>query len=163
MSQVMGILGAGQLASMLAKSAVGRGIDVAIYSSSIHGPACSLASNVMLGEPDDFVSLSKFFKFCDFIVLESEFFKAETLERLVDNTGTKVYPEVIPYKKLSTKISQKEFFKNCDIPMAQTNLIKSMGDILKLKLPLMLKQSSGGYDGYGNLLITEVDLSLIHI
>lgn len=155
MKRIMGILGAGQLAAMLARSALGRGLAVAVYANNLQEPACAHADNVMISSENDLENLKKFFKFCSFVVLENEFFSPVLLEQLQRESGTKIYPEVVAYKKLATKLKQKEFFKECRIPMAKTIVIHSENDLVNITTPVMLKHASGGYDGYGNLKVTK--------
>lgn len=155
MSKIVGILGAGQLASMIARSVINRGLEVAVYAQSLDEPACSLAQNVMLAKVNDRESLERFFQFCSVIILENEFFDAELLALFVNETQTKVYPEIQSYKNLSSKLEQKKFFKKCSIPMADTIEISCEKDLEQIQVPVMFKISSGGYDGYGNLLVTE--------
>ena len=49
----LGILGGGQLASLLATSAKNHECEIIIYAQSLDEPACSLADKVLIGEKED--------------------------------------------------------------------------------------------------------------
>lgn len=155
MAQIIGILGAGQLASMLAQSAKKKGLNVAVFANDLSEPACAFADNVMLAEVDLESSLKPFFSFCSLIILENEFFHPDLLVKMEQLTHTKVFPELKAYEKLYSKTNQKKFFQLCNLPMAQTHFINDENDLVNVKTPVMLKLATGGYDGLGNLKVLK--------
>lgn len=151
----IGLLGAGQLASLIAASLVKLDVVISVYAKELNEPACCYAKYIQLGQMNDFSRLEEFFNFCDIVILESEFFDLELLKKLEAKTQTKIFPELSAYEKLCTKNRQKEFFKKCKVPFAKTSTVLNEEDTSTLVAPVMLKHSFGSYDGYGNLLIKD--------
>ncbi len=150
MKKRLGLLGGGQLANLIASSAVKRDFEISAYCDSIDDPIVSLCQDIFVGERDDKVKLKNFFKSVDLVCLESEFFDVDLLVKLQKETGTKVYPELADYKKLYTKKNQKTLMDALGIDYAKTFDPSVEED---LQYPLVLKMSHGGYDGYGNKIV----------
>lgn len=155
----VGILGAGQLALMLAESVLKKGCEVQVYAQSLEEPACSIAHNVLLGAVDDAKKLKNFFEISDIILLESEFFQPDLLLELEGLTKASVFPSPCAYKKLYSKENQKDFFRRIGIPSVRFAKVKKKEDIeeINFSAPYMVKLSSGGYDGYGNFEIKTLE------
>lgn len=145
----IGFLGGGQLASLLAQSALKREVNLCVYCQGLEEPAVSLVKQVFIGERDDEIKITEFFRHCDIVLLESEFFSFEFLQKMSDTTGTPVYPELNDYRKLYTKENQKKFFLQNGIPCTPFQIVSEY-DLPMVEFPAILKLSHGGYDGYGN-------------
>ena len=168
MGTKLGILGAGQLAKMLVQSAKKYELETIVYAQDLVEPACAYADKLMLGSQDSKTELKEFFNYCDLVLLESEFYSAELLKSLCQETNTKTYPEIEGYEKLATKASQANFFHSLQIDMAPRVLVAKKSDLAKIHFepPYMLKLSYGGYDGYGNFKVEskkDLEKTLIKI
>ncbi len=155
----LGILGGGQLASLLASSALTRDRDfeVFVYVQSTDEPACALAQHVYIGQVNNPEHLKEFFQLCDVVLLESEFFDPNILAQVVETTQTRVFPGLNAYEKLYSKENQKKFFQSIGVSHIPYAQISKQVDLAQLEFegPYMVKLSHGGYDGYGNLEVKD--------
>ena len=78
----IGILGAGQLARMLALAAARIGLKTHVYSDEEDAPAYQVASAHTIGKFDDATALKKFAAHCDAVTFEFENVPAATLETI---------------------------------------------------------------------------------
>ncbi len=142
----IGILGAGQLAMMLAEASKQLKNPPKIWGNSTEDSACQATPDFSYGPVDQAL---KFFQNVDTVTLESEFYGEEILSPYRD----KLVPRLEHYLELDTKIKEKKLFANLNpVPYSQ-----DFSDIEKF--PIMIKLSSGGYDGYGNIVVKSlVDL-----
>ena len=79
--QIIGILGGGQLARLLALKAAKMGITAAVLSPSHEDPAAQIAERWSRGHPKKASDLAKFLKDVDVLTFESEFVPAKRVER----------------------------------------------------------------------------------
>ena len=157
----VGILGGGQLAALLARSARTRDCEIFVYVNSIVEPACAWANHVFVGKVDDRDGLKDFFKLCDVVLLESEFFDPHTLSEVSQAAKVNVFPGLNAYEQLFSKENQKAFFSSINVPCVPYLKINQQEDLKNLNFdgPYIVKLSHGGYDGYGNFeLNTKSDL-----
>lgn len=159
---VLGILGSGQLARMTCIAASEFGIITSVYcSDTLESPASHVASKTFKGKIDDKESILKFCEACDIVTLENEFINQDILEAIEENFPEKLYPSAKTLKKIGDKISEKESFKNAGIKIVPYAIVNSYNDvkdfITHYGLPVVLKSSKGGYDGYGNITIHSID------
>ena len=163
--ETLGILGGGQLAMLMASIVKNKGLKLVIYAQSVDEPAVAYADAVIIGAKDDLEKIKYFFQKSDCVLLESEFYAPELLLSLQEKTQTPVYPELSSYKNLYSKLNQKAFFKDNNIPHVRFQKIAKASDtsFIEGEGPYMAKISHGGYDGYGNLVIeskNEIDEKL---
>lgn len=151
----IGVLGDGQLAMLIAQSAKRFKCKIVIYSTDKSSPAISYADEVIFGNDyKDLDSLERFFNNSDKIILENEFVSSDILMTLEEKTDVQVFPNTFDYKRLETKVLQRLFFKECEVPCIEYVKLESVNDIPKTQsFPVMLKKSYGGYDGYGNIIV----------
>lgn len=150
MQTTIGFLGGGQLAALLAQSALERDFSIVAYCESVNDPITPFCEKIFVGERGDVSRLRHFFQQVDYVLLESEFFSAKILKSLSQETATPVFPNLDDYQKLYTKKGQKALMDEVKVPYAKTI---SLGSADAINSPHILKLSHGGYDGYGN---TEV-------
>jgi 5-(carboxyamino)imidazole ribonucleotide synthase len=161
-SQIIGFLGAGQLARMGAQAAIKHGHKVHIFSDrGDNEPACELASQVFTGSFEDTEKLIEFFNSCTVVTLENEFMNAELLTKLEGKTKTPMFPSATTFKYIENKLDEKRVFQKAGIPVVPFALIKTEDDIEKFtaehNFPVVIKSSKGGYDGYGNAFAKDIN------
>ncbi len=151
----IGILGAGQLALLLGQIVKQKQLKLILYAQSESEPALTIADEVYLGERGNEKNLKQFFNSSDIVLLESEFYAPDLLDKLSKITETDVYPSLESYGKLFSKKLQKEFFNSLNIPNVSFQKAETIQGVKDIKFdgPYMVKLSSGGYDGYGNFLL----------
>jgi len=161
----IGIVGGGQLGKMMILEAKRLGFYVAVLDPTPDCPAHSICDKHIVADfdkPDGYIELSKH---SDVITYEFEHINADALESL-EKEGHLIYPSVTALKTIQNKNLQKIALKNSDIPIpgfakvADEKDIKKYGEAGNFAYPLMLKTTTGGYDGKGNALIrNENDIS----
>jgi len=158
----IGIVGGGQLGKMMILEAKRLGFYVVVLDPAADCPAHSICDYLIIAEFDDPKGYMELSKRTDVITYEYEHINTEALENLEKN-GYKIYPSVSALKTIQNKYLQKTALKNNDIPVPEFALIKDPDEIAgygnpeKFGYPLMLKTTTGGYDGKGNALITNKD------
>jgi 5-(carboxyamino)imidazole ribonucleotide synthase len=122
---------------------------------------CDLHIGAALDDPKGYHELSKR---VDVITYEWENISAETLEKL-ELEGHLIYPSVTALKTIQNKYSQKTALSKIGVPVPRFVSVKNSEEIQNygkpenFGYPLMLKTTTGGYDGKGNALIqTEADV-----
>ena len=87
----MAIIGGGQLAKMMALSALPLGIDVSIMGEHPDVPAMRATRKTWVGDWHNMDALLKFAEHADIVTLENEFVNADHLSAL-EQVGCKLFP-----------------------------------------------------------------------
>ncbi len=150
----LGILGGGQLGKMLLYETRKYDVQTFVMDPSDEAP-CRIASNYFeQGDLMDYKSLLDFGRKVDVLTLEIESVNVSALKQL-ESEGIKVYPSSKTLERIQDKRLQKQFFTDHTIPTANFLAFTSKGEFLnalnhaRLKLPLVWKSATGGYDGRG--------------
>ena len=162
---VLGFLGAGQLARMSSLQAFRYGMQVAVFSDRPEDePVQFMTPRSYSGSFDDVDSMVPFAKFCDVITLENEFIDSALLSELQEKSGIPIYPSPDSFSLIENKLIEKQTFENAGIPVTPYSIVKSQDDLYafgeKYGWPYLLKSSKGGYDGYGNETVMDVDQAI---
>lgn len=150
---VIGILGDGQLAMMMAQAYQKLGGKAFVLATSQEAPAAQYADKVVLGDFNNSDDVLTFSKMVDVVTLENEFVNSDLLIDLVDNHGVKIFPDPHGYRMIEDKLSENLFFKDLGIPLAEFFEVKEESDLLDK--PGFLKLSKGGYDGIGTYKVSN--------
>lgn len=157
----IGIVGGGQLGKMMILDAKRMGFFVAILDPSEGCPAHSIADVHIVKSFDDKSAYEELASQVDVITYEFEHINSKILQELVDK-GHPVYPSPHSLEIIQDKKTQKDLVKANGILTPEFILIDSVETIkeaaIKLGYPLMLKATTGGYDGKGNALVKEESL-----
>lgn len=159
---VLGFLGAGQLARMSSLQAFRYGMQVAVFSDRPEDePVQFMTPHSFSGSFEDVESMVDFAKTCDIITLENEFIDSSVLRDLREKSGTPIYPSPESFSLIENKQIEKHTFENAGIPVTPYSLVKTEKDLNhfgeKHGWPYLLKSSKGGYDGYGNETVKNLD------
>lgn len=162
---VLGFLGAGQLARMSSLQAFRYGMQVAVFSDRPEDePVQFMTPHSFSGSFDDVDSMVPFAKACDVITLENEFIDSAVLSELQEKSGTPIYPSPESFSLIENKLIEKQTFEDAGIPVTPYKIVKSEEDLKefgeKHGWPYLLKSSKGGYDGYGNETVKDIDEAL---
>ena len=159
----IGIVGGGQLGKMMILEAKRLGFYVAVLDPTSDCPAHSICDLHIVAGFDDPKGYRELSDNADVITYEFEHINADALEKL-EKEGHLIYPSVSALKTIQNKNSQKTALSNNNIPVPRFLTVENLDDIKKagkpegFGYPLMLKTTTGGYDGKGNALIkTEKD------
>ncbi len=151
-SLIVGVLGAGQLAKMLANDAYRLGLRFATIEEKPGSPATFMTKFDFSGSGNDRERLDKFVASCDVITLENEFIDPEILEYIEESKP--VYPSSKTLKLIQDKFIQKKTFAQAGLKLPNYNKMDNVEDCIKFGeqfgYPFVLKARKYGYDGYGN-------------
>ncbi|MCP9290399.1 5-(carboxyamino)imidazole ribonucleotide synthase [Gracilimonas sediminicola] len=158
----LGFLGAGQLARMSSLEAFRFGIQVAVFSDRTENePVQFMTPYSTSGSFDSVDDMVKFAKECDVITLENEFISSDILKKVQEKSGTPIYPSPESFALIENKLIEKQTFEAAGIPVTPYKLVRNESDLEQFGedhgWPYMLKSSKGGYDGYGNETVNNME------
>ncbi len=154
----LGIIGGGQLGKMLIQAALDFDIEVWVLENDQNCPCSNIAHKFILGDITDFEAVYNFGKQVDVITIEIENINIEALKKL-ESEGKKVFPQPSIIENIKDKRSQKQFFKDHQIPTSNFILVDGIEDILNNStfLPAVNKIGIGGYDGKGVQVVKDLN------
>ncbi len=151
----IGILGGGQLGMLLAQSIVRHGAEALIYDPDPQAPACRSVRTSINSNWQDKHALSAFLSQCDAATYEFENIPHESLAEL--NHTTPIYPSLDVLKITQNRANEKAFLKNNSLPhvpyIESENISQLEEKINSLIFPIIIKSTTGGYDGKSQLLV----------
>ena len=157
----IGILGAGQLARMLAMEAHHLGYPIHVLSESSKDPAAQVLCHWHHGSAKNKTHLKRFLQKIKILTFENEFIDVDTLSSAKKSlpSSLKIFPSLSNMKKLQWRFSQKICLEKHGIPSAPFMPVRNGGDLKRagklLGFPFVLKKGFGGYDGYGTFMINK--------
>ena len=150
---LLGILGGGQLARMMAEAASQLGVEVAILEKEAGSPAGRIAAREVVGGWLDLDRLAALAEGTLAVTLENEFVDIAALQWL-EAHGVAVYPSAHTLALIQDKYEQKRFMRAAGIPTADFAPVSAVEDVTRAAAewgwPLLLKGRRNSYDGYGN-------------
>ncbi len=158
MSEInLGIIGGGQLGSMLSIAAKKIKIKTIIYCDDINAPAQNFSDEFIFGKYDDNQKILEFTNKVDFITYEFENIPYETLNEI--NKKKPVLPKPSINRLIQHRLAEKDFVNKLNIRTTQYTFVKKKSDLESLTdlLPGILKTATMGYDGKGQYLINEIN------
>ena len=154
---MIGILGGGQLARMLSVAASRIGYRTHIFDPNPNSPAFDVATSKTVGSFQDKDLLRKFAKEIDLGTFEFENIPNSALEQIENLVS--IFPQKKALSISQDRIKEKQFFNSLKLKTAKYAPVDTFEDFLKaiieVKIPSILKTCREGYDGKGQLLITE--------
>ena len=152
MSPVLGIIGAGQLAQMSLAPAAALGIELRILAASERDSAARFFP-CAIGDYRELDQLVKFADECDVITFEHELVPNGHIRRL-EELGKTVRPSARTLLHAQDKHHMRKSFSEIGLPQPRWELVSDADEITAY--PVMLKATTGGYDGRGVRFITDV-------
>ena len=146
----VGVIGAGQLARMMAVPANDLGISFKVFASDAKDGATSVAE-YLLGNYLSAAEVLAFAQDCDVITFEHELVPQSVVKELEKN-GIKVYPRSESFIYSQDKIEMRKKMAELDLPNPRWE-ISERGETT-LAFPLIAKLPAGGYDGRGVFVLT---------
>ena len=156
-SPTLGIIGGGQLGSLLAEAAKKIEIKTVILSDDVNAPAKKFTNNFIYGKYDDQKIINEFVNNVDLATYEFENIPFAILKK-IDEVKT-VLPKPEINKLIQNRLTEKDFLNKYDIRTTRYSLIKNIEDI-KLNqglIPGLLKTCTLGYDGKGQYKINNLN------
>ena len=151
----VGILGGGQLGRMLIQSGMDWNITFSALDPDPSAP-CHTLCEFRVGKLTDYRTVVEFGESCDLITIEIENVNVAALKELRDR-GKKVFPQPEIIELLQDKRTQKNFYRDNNIPTPDFLLVENMQEVIDRKafLPAVNKLGKEGYDGRGVQLLRE--------
>ena len=152
----LGIIGGGQLGSMLSIAAKKLNVKTTIYCDDADAPAQNFCDNFIFGEYNNKNKILEFANKVDFITYEFENIPYETLKEM--NKLRPVLPKPSVNRLIQHRIAEKDFINKLNIRTTRYALIEKKTDIEPLEdfLPGILKTTTMGYDGKGQFIINNI-------
>ncbi len=151
----LGIIGGGQLGSLLSVAANKLNINTVIFSDDKNSPAKNFTKNFISGNYDDEKLIKEFLSKVNVITYEFENIPYKILRKL--NEIKPVFPKPEINKLIQNRYTEKDFLNKNNIRTTRYSLIKDEDDI-KINdglIPGLLKTCTLGYDGKGQFKIDK--------
>ena len=153
---ILGIIGGGQLGSMLAVAAKKINIKTIIFCDDPDAPAQKFSNEFIYGRYDNQNSIEKFINSVDIITFEFENIPYKTLDKV--NSAKPVVPNPSVNKIVQNRLSEKDFLNKLNIRTTQYTSVNNLKDIILNEnlIPGLLKTCTLGYDGKGQYKINSI-------
>ena len=152
----LGIIGGGQLGSLLSVAAKKLKIKTTIYSDDQDAPAQNFRDYFVFGNYNDKEKILEFINKVDLITYEFENIPFDTLNEI--NKLKKVLPKPSVNRLIQHRLAEKDFVNKLNIRTTRYVSIEKKSDIETLEdfLPGILKTTTMGYDGKGQYPIKKI-------
>ena len=160
----LGIIGGGQLGSMLSTAAKKLNIKTVIFSDDSDAPAQKFCDEFIYGKYNDESKIQEFSAKVDVITYEFENIPYKTLNEI--NKSKPVLPKPSVNRLIQHRLAEKDFINKLNIRTTRYVSIEKKSEIDTLKdfLPGILKTTTMGYDGKGQHPINKpADLDNLNI
>ena len=161
---VLGIIGGGQLGSMLSTAAKKINIETIIISDDKAAPAKKFCDKFIFSKFDNDKKINEFAQKVDLVTFEFENIPFDVLKKI--NQKKPVVPEPNINKIVQNRLREKKFINQIGIKTTNYSLIEKKEDLLNNEnlLPGILKTLTLGYDGKGQYKINSLhELSNLNI
>jgi len=153
----LGIIGGGQLGSMLATAAKKLEIKTVVFSDDVDSPAQKFSDEFIFGKYDDQNKIEELINKTDVITYEFENIPYETLNEI--NKIKPVLPKPSVNRIIQHRLAEKDFINKLNIRTTKYASIEKKSEMYPLKdlLPGLLKTVTLGYDGKGQYPVESLE------
>ena len=153
----LGIIGGGQLGSMLATAAKKLKIKTVVFCDDVEAPAQKFSDEFIYGKYDDQNKINELLSKVDVITFEFENIPYETLNEM--NKKKPVLPKPSVNRIIQHRLAEKDFINKFNIRTTQYVSIENKLEIDTVQnlLPGLLKTTTLGYDGKGQHVINSIE------
>ena len=151
----IGIIGGGQLGSMLSSAAKNLNIKTVIISDDKDAPGQFFTDEFIFSKYDDDLKIEEFCSKVDFVTFEFENIPYSTLSKI--NNIKKVNPKPAINKIIQNRLSEKDFLNKNNIRTTSYISVKNESELKSSQdfIPGILKTCILGYDGKGQYKINN--------
>ena len=155
----LGIIGSGQLGSMLCQAAKKLNVRTVVISDDEQGPAQKYADQFIFAKYDDQQKIKQFTDKADVVTFEFENIPISILKQI--EKEKKVLPKPEINRIIQNRKLEKSFVNELGIETTKWSFIEKAEDVTKNSnlLPGILKTNTLGYDGQGQFVLK----SLAHV
>ena len=152
----LGIIGSGQLGSMLCQAAKKLNIRTVVISDDEQGPAQKYADHFIFAKYDDQQKIKQFIDKADVVTFEFENIPIKILEQI--EKEKKVLPKPEINRIIQNRKLEKSFINELGIATTKWAFIEKAEDVTKNSnlLPGILKTNTLGYDGQGQFVLKSL-------
>jgi len=152
----LGIIGSGQLGSLLCQAAKTLKVKTIVISDDEHGPAQEYADQFIFSKYDNKDKIKEFVGKVDIVTYEFENIPVEILNQI--NKEKKVLPKPEINRIIQNRKLEKSFINELGIATTKWAFIENAEDVTKHKnlLPGILKTNTLGYDGHGQFVLNSL-------
>ena len=153
----LGIIGSGQLGSLLCQAAKKLNIKTVVISDDEQGPAQNYSDQFIFTKYEDSEKIKEFINKVDIVTYEFENIPIEILKKI--DKEKKVLPKPDINQIIQNRKLEKTFINDLGIKTTEWAFIKSAEDVKKNEklLPGILKSNTLGYDGHGQFVLNSLD------
>ena len=153
----LGIIGSGQLGSMMCQAAKKLNIRTVVVSDDEHGPAQNYATQFIFTKYDDQQKIKEFVDSVDVVTFEFENIPVDILKQI--DSEKKVLPKPEINRIIQNRKLEKSFFNDLGITTTKWAFIEKAEDVTKNSelLPGILKTNTLGYDGHGQFVLNSLE------
>ena len=153
----LGIIGGGQLGSLLSVAAKKLNIKTTVYCNDANAPAQNFCDSFIFGEYENKQKIMEFINKVDLVTYEFENIPYKTLNEI--NKLKPVLPKPSVNRLIQHRLAEKDFVNKLNIRTTRYVSIEKKSDIESLGdfLPGILKTTTMGYDGKGQYPIKKVE------
>jgi len=153
--QTIGIIGGGQLGRMMALSAKEMGYKIAVLDPTPNSPCGQVSDIEITAEYSNIEAIKQLAKVSDVITYEFENIDVNALEYLDEHSYLPQGSELL--KLTRNRLTEKTAIQNLGIKVAPFRLVENEEQfseaVTKIGLPAVLKTTTGGYDGKGQVVL----------
>ena len=154
---VLGILGGGQLARMLALAAAPLGVKTLVVDSAADACAAQVAP-LVVADWTDYAALEAFAKQVDVVTFDFENVPAETAHWLAERVA--VFPAPQALAVAQDRLAEKTLFRECGLPTPAFMTVDTREQLdqalATVGAPAILKTRRLGYDGKGQFRLKQL-------
>ena len=153
---ILGIIGSGQLGSMLCQAAKKLNVRTVVISDDEQGPAQKYADQFIFAKYDDQQKIKQFTDKVDVITFEFENIPISILKQI--EKEKKVLPKPEINRIIQNRKLEKSFVNELGITTTKWAFIEKAEDVTKNSnlLPGILKTNTLGYDGQGQFVLKSL-------
>lgn len=145
---IVGVIGGGQLARMMAAPAGALGIHIRLLAESAHECATEVIADVVVGDFRDYEMLKTFVSSCDVVTFDHEHVPNALLRRLAsEGMEAKLQPGPNALQYAQEKVKMRELVSPDLSP--RWKQVAHIDEARDFGFPLVAKSLIGGYDGKG--------------
>jgi 5-(carboxyamino)imidazole ribonucleotide synthase len=149
---VVGMVGGGQLARMTHQAAIALGQSLRVLAVSPDDGAALVAADIQIGSHTDLEALRRLAKGCDVVTFDHEHVPGDLI-RALEADGVVVAPSSEALRFAQDKGAMRERLERLGAPIPRWARATSTADVAAVAAevgwPVVLKATTGGYDGRG--------------
>ncbi|MFB7141547.1 5-(carboxyamino)imidazole ribonucleotide synthase [Gottfriedia sp. NPDC056225] len=153
--QTIGIIGGGQLGRMMALSAKEMGYKIAVLDPTPNSPCGQVSDIEITAEYSNIEAIKQLANVSDVITYEFENIDVKALEYLDEHSYLPQGSELL--KLTRNRLTEKTAIQNLGIKVAPFRLVENEEQFTEavnaIGLPAVLKTTTGGYDGKGQVVL----------